>query len=158
MVIVKTADEIRKMKEAGAITAIALREACKCAVPGATTADIDAELRKVLKSYGARPSFLNLYGFPGAACVSVNDEIIHGIPSKKRVLKEGDIVSVDAGAFYAGFHGDSARTVPVGKVSEPAARLIAVTEECFYKALEKAVVGNRLGDIGFAGIQLVCQE
>ncbi len=150
MVIIKTKDEIEKMKQAGAITAIALQEACRSVAPGVTTADIDAVFRNAVKAYGARPSFLNLYGFPGAACISVNNEVIHGIPSKKRVLKEGDIVSIDAGACYEGFHGDSARTVAVGKISAEAEKLIRVTEECFCKALEKAVVGGRLGDIGAA--------
>ncbi len=150
MVIIKTKEEIEKMKQAGAITAIALQEACKSVAPGVTTADIDAALRKALKAYGAKPSFLNYHGFPGAACISVNNEVIHGIPSKKRILKEGDIVSIDAGAFYEGFHGDSARTVAVGEISEEAKKLIRVTEECFFKALEKAVVGGRIGDIGAA--------
>lgn len=150
MVIIKTEEEINKMKQAGAITAIALQEACKCVAPGVSTADIDAVFRKAVKEHGAKPSFLNLYGFPGAACISVNNEVIHGIPSKKRILKEGDIVSIDAGAFYEGFHGDSARTVAVGQISDEAAKLIKVTEECFFKGFEKAVIGNRIGDISAA--------
>ena len=107
-------------------------------------------IRNHIEKRGAKPSFLGLYGFPGSACISINDEVIHGIPSKKRILQEGDIVKIDVGAFYKGFHGDSARTFAVGNVSEEAKRLIAATKQSFYEALEAVKIGNRVGDIGAA--------
>lgn len=118
--------------------------------PGVTTADIDSAVEDFILSAGATPSFKNYEGFPASACVSVNGEVVHGIPSRERVLKEGDIVSVDAGAYIDGFHGDAARTFPVGKISPDAARLIEVTRQCFYEGLRFARLGYRIGDISGA--------
>ena len=107
-------------------------------------------LHKFITQAGGTPSFLNLYGFPGSACISVNDQVIHGIPSPRIKLKEGDIVKVDVGAFYEGFHGDNAYTFPVGQISEEARKLLKVTEESLYKGIEQARPGNRIGDISHA--------
>ena len=138
------------MREAGKITGEALLVARDHIREGISTWELDALIRNHIEKRGAKPSFLGLYGFPGSACISINDEVIHGIPSKTRILQEGDIVKIDVGAFYKGFHGDSARTFPVGKVSEEATRLIAATKQSFYEALEAVKVGNRVGDIGAA--------
>ena len=138
------------MREAGKITGEALLVARDHIREGISTWELDTVIRNHIEKRGAKPSFLGLYGFPGSACISINDEVIHGIPSKTRILQEGDIVKIDVGAFYKGFHGDSARTFPVGKVSEEATRLIAATKQSFYEALEAVKVGNRVGDIGAA--------
>ena len=138
------------MKRAGRITAEALLVAKEMIRPGVSTKEIDQKIRKFIESCGAVPSFLGYGGFPGSACISVNDEVIHGIPSIKRILKEGDIVKVDVGARFRGYNGDSARTFPVGKVSDEALRLISVTEKSFYEAMKVAKAGNRIGDIGHA--------
>ena len=138
------------MKRAGRITAEALLVAKEMIRPGVSTKEIDQKIRKFIESCGAVPSFLGYGGFPGSACISVNDEVIHGIPSMKRILKEGDIVKVDVGARFRGYNGDSARTFPVGKVSDEALRLISVTEKSFYEAMKVAKAGNRIGDIGHA--------
>lgn len=138
------------MKKAGRITGEALLVARDVIRPGVTTKHIDDLVRHYIEKCGARPSFLGYGGFPGSACISINDQIIHGIPSSKAVLKEGDIVKVDVGAFIDGFHGDAARTYPVGNVSDAAARLIRVTEESFWKGVEQIKEGNRLGDLGAA--------
>ena len=112
-------------------------------------------MREHIEKAGAKPSFLGYGGFPGSACISINDEVIHGIPSKKRFLEEGDIVKVDVGAFYKGFHGDSARTIPVGRVSDEAMKLIEVTRASFFAGVDQLKVGNRLGDVGAAIDSLV---
>ena len=138
------------MKRAGRITAEALLVAKEMIRPGVSTKEIDQKIRKFIESCGAVPSFLGYGGFPGSACISVNDEVIHGIPSMKRILKEGDIVKVDVGARFRGYNGDSASTFPVGKVSDEALRLISVTEKSFYEAMKVAKAGNRIGDIGHA--------
>ena len=138
------------MREAGRITGEALLVAREYVRPGVSTKELDTVLRAHIEKRGAKPSFLGLYGFPGSACISINDEVIHGIPSKQRILHEGDIVKIDVGAFYKGFHGDSARTFPVGKVSDEAAALIAATKQSFYEALGAVRIGNRVGDIGAA--------
>lgn len=138
------------MKEAGRITGEALLAAEECIREGVSTKEIDRKIREYIEKCGAKPSFLGYSGFPASACISVNDEIIHGIPSDKRILKEGDIVSVDVGAFKGGFHGDAARTFAVGKVSESAADLIRVTRECFFEGVSKIRPDARLGDIGAA--------
>ncbi len=150
MINIKSDIEIEKLKKAGRITALAMEAAASRIAPGVSTAELDTVIFRTIKGHGAVPSFLNLYDFPASACISVNDQVIHGIPTKKVILKEGDIVSIDVGAYYDGFHGDMARTFPVGKVSEEAEKLIRVTKECFYKGLEQAVIGNRVGDIGAA--------
>ena len=138
------------MKEAGRITGEALYIAGEAVKEGVSTYELDSIVRAHIEKQGARPSFLGYGGFPGSACISINDEVIHGIPSKKRILHEGDVVKVDVGAFYRGFHGDAARTFAVGNVTEEAKKLIEVTRQCFYKGAEQAVVGNRIGDIGSA--------
>ncbi len=138
------------MKQAGKITAEALLVAREMIAPGVCTKDIDQRIRKFIESSGAVPSFLGYGGFPGSACISVNDEVIHGIPSKTRILEEGDIVKIDVGARFRGYNGDSARTFPVGKVSDEALRLISVTEKSFYEAMKVAKAGCRIGDIGHA--------
>lgn len=138
------------MKKAGRITGEALYLAGEAVKEGVSTLALDKIVRDHIEKQGAKPSFLGYAGFPASACISINDEVIHGIPSEKKILKEGDIVKIDVGAFYKGFHGDSARTYAVGKVSAEAEKLIRVTKESFYKGAEKAVIGNRIGDIGFA--------
>ncbi|HIZ55715.1 MAG TPA: type I methionyl aminopeptidase [Firmicutes bacterium] len=150
MIILKTAKELELMREAGRITAQALRlggEHCK---PGVSTKEIDTVIREFICSKKAKPSFLGYGGFPGSACISINDEVIHGIPSKSRILREGDVVSIDVGAYYNGYHGDSAYTFMVGEVAEDAKKLLKVTEESLYQGIRQAVVGNRIGDISFA--------
>lgn len=138
------------MSEACKISAQALTVAGKFMQPGISTWEIDAEIEKFIRSCGAKPNFKGLYGFPGSACISVNEVLIHGIPSKKIILKEGDIVSVDTGAAIGGFNGDNAYTFAVGKISEEAQQLLKVTEECLYRGIEQARVGNRMGDISNA--------
>lgn len=150
MVQLKTAAQIAAMREAGKITGEALLAAGEQVRPGVTTKHLDDVVRRAIEKHGAVPSFLGYDGFPASACISVNDEVIHGIPSASRVLQEGDIVKIDVGAHYKGFHGDSANTFPVGKISPEAAALMRATEESFYKALENAVPGKRLGDVGAA--------
>ena len=150
MVIVKTAREISKMKDACRISAEALRVAGEAVKPGITTYEIDTIVRKYIEKQGATPSFLGYGGFPASACISVNNVVIHGIPSKKQILKEGDIVSVDVGAFYEGFHGDNAYTFACGKISDEAQRLLDATKEGLFEGIKMAVAGNRVGDIGSA--------
>ena len=150
MIQIKNPEQIVIMKEAGRITAEALLIAQENVKEGVSTWQIDKLIREHIEKSGARPSFLNYGGFPASACISVNDEVIHGIPRKNRILQEGDIVKVDVGAFYKGFHGDSARTFPVGKVSAEAAKLIEVTEQSFFEAIKMLRVGNRIGDVGHA--------
>ena len=143
------------MKEAGRITAQALLAAREQVRDGVSTYELDRVIRNTIEREGAKPSFLGYYGFPGSACISINDEVIHGIPSKSRILKEGDIVKIDVGAYYKGFHGDSARTFAVGRVSEEAQRLIKATEESFYAGIAAVKNGNRIGDVGYAIDNLV---
>ncbi|MBN1892426.1 MAG: type I methionyl aminopeptidase [Clostridiales bacterium] len=152
MVRLKTQTEIKKMQAAGRIVALALNAVEKAVKPGVTTWELDRIAEELIRKHGAVPSFLN-YGsppFPASVCASVNDEVVHGIPSKSRVLNEGDIVSIDVGAYLDGFHGDAARTFAVGEISEENKRLIRITEECFWKGLEKAKPGNRIGDVSAA--------
>lgn len=150
MIQLKNAEQISAMKKAGRITAEALVLAGEAVKPGVTTKHIDDVIRHHIEKCGAKPSFLGYAGFPASACISVNNEVIHGIPSREVVLQEGDIVKVDTGAFIGGFHGDSARTFAVGRISDEAANLIRVTEESFWAGLKKLEIGNRLGDVGNA--------
>ena len=150
MIQLKNPDQIKIMKEAGRITGEALLVARDHVRPGISTYELDRLVREHIEKAGAKPSFLGYGGFPGSACISINDEVIHGIPSKKRFLEEGDIVKVDVGAFYKGFHGDSARTIPVGRVSDEAMKLIEVTRASFFAGIDQLKVGNRLGDVGAA--------
>ena len=150
MIQIKNATQIQAMKKAGRITGEALLAAREHVKPGVSTKHLDDVIRSYIERAGAKPSFLGYAGFPGSACISINDEVIHGIPSAKRILEEGDIVKIDVGAFIDGFHGDSARTIPVGRVSPEAERLIAAAEESFRRAVEQFKEGNRIGDIGAA--------
>ena len=150
MIIIKNSEQLALMSRAGRITAEALLVARDMIRPGITTKEIDTQIRRYIEKCGAKPSFLGYGGFPGSACISINDEVIHGIPSSKRVLCEGDIVKVDVGARFRGYNGDSARTFAVGKVSDEALRLISVTEKSFYEAMKFARAGYRIGDIGSA--------
>lgn len=150
MVVIKTARELSKMKDACRISAEALRVAGEAVKPGVTTYEIDTIIRRYIEKQGAAPSFLGYGGFPASACISVNDVVIHGIPSKKLVLKEGDIVSVDVGAYYGGFHGDNAYTFPCGRISAEAQNLLDATRESLNEGIKQALVGNRIGDIGSA--------
>ena len=145
-IIVKSPRQIEFMREAGKITAGARSIARQAIAAGVTTAEIDREVYNFITKSGATPSFLNYGGFPGSACISVNEELIHGIPGK-RIIRNGDIVSVDVGAKIHGFHGDCAGTYPCGEVSEETKRLIEVTRQSFFEGIKYAKAGNRLGDI-----------
>ncbi len=151
MIFVKNPDQIRLMRVAGRITGEAIVLAGEMVREGVTTKQLDDCIRHHIEKCGARPSFLGYGGFPGSACISINDEIIHGIPSHDRVLQEGDIVKIDVGAFIGGFHGDSANTFAVGRISPEAQRLIEVTRRSFELGVEAASKpGARIGDIGAA--------
>ena len=149
MITLKSAREIELMRRAGKITAAARALAGEMVKPGVTTHEIDKAVYQFIKSQGAEPSFLNYNGYPASVCISVNDEIIHGIPGK-RVLQEGDIVSVDVGAYIGGFHGDCAATYACGKISDEAQRLIDVTRQSFFEGIKFAREGCRISDIGHA--------
>ncbi|MDI9217420.1 type I methionyl aminopeptidase [Clostridium tertium] len=151
MIIIKNNKEIDLMRSAGRIVAETLLLVEEKVRPGITTAEIDRIAEEFITKHGAKPSFKGLYGFPASLCISVNEQVVHGIPGGY-VLKDGDIVSVDCGAYLNGFHGDAARTFAVGNVSEEANKLIKVTEQSFFKGIEYAKVGNRLTDISH-GIQ-----
>ena len=157
MIILKTMPEIEIMKEAGKIVSEALFCAGEAVKPGITTEALNAIIEKTIVSHGAKPSFKNYNGFPAASCISPNCVVVHGIPSSKIILNEGDIVSVDVGAYFKGYHADAARTFPVGNISSEAQKLIDVTKECFFRGAAQAVPGNRVGDIGFA-IQTYAEE
>lgn len=150
MIQLKNSAQISAMIEAGRITGEALLLAREHVREGVSTKELDTLIREFIEKSGAKPSFLGYAGFPGSACISINDEVIHGIPSKKRILQEGDIVKIDVGAFYGGFHGDSARTIPVGKVSDEAMKLIEVTRNSFFAGVDMLKTGNRIGDVGHA--------
>lgn len=149
-VSIKSAREIELMREAGRILAIVHEELGKIIEPGITTKRIDQVGYEIIKSFGCEPSFLNYQGYPASICVSVNDEVVHGIPSKKRVLKEGDIVSLDAGVIYKGYHSDAARTHAVGTISDDAKKLIEVTKQSFYEGIKYAKAGCHLHEISNA--------
>lgn len=147
MILIKSNSEIELMYESGQITGGALKMAEESVKPGMTTWELDSLIEKYIRSHGARPSFKNYNGFPSAACISVNEVVVHGIPSH-RVLKEGDIVSVDVGSYYKGYHSDAARTFAVGNISEEAQKLIDVTRQSFFEGIKCAYPGMRIGDIG----------
>lgn len=149
MIKIKNNQEIALMREAGKITAGALELAATLVKPGVSLIHIDSEIHRFITSHGATPSFLHYNGFPASACISVNDEVIHGIPGK-RLLTEGDIVKVDVGACYKGYHGDAARTLFCGEVSEDAKRLERITRESFFEGIKYADPSHRLGDISHA--------
>ena len=150
MIVLKTSRELAIMREACRISAKALRLAGEAVEPGVSTWEIDRVVRRAIEEEGGKPNFLGYGGFPGSACVSVNDVVIHGIPHKEIILKEGDIVSIDTGAFYEGFNGDNAYTFPCGDVSEEAKRLMDVTRESLFEGIKAAQAGARIGDIGSA--------
>ncbi|HEX6062187.1 MAG TPA: type I methionyl aminopeptidase [Candidatus Limnocylindria bacterium] len=149
MVTLKTTEQIAKMREAGAIVAAMLAATRDAVKPGVTTAELDRVAAEVLARAGAKSSFLGYGGYPATICTSVNEQIVHGIPSKRK-LKEGDIVGIDAGAIVDGWHADAAITVPVGRISAEARKLIDVTHDALVRGIAAATVGNRLGDIGAA--------
>ena len=157
MIVLKTNRELSLMREACRISAGALRVAGEAVQPGVTTEEIDRIAYEYIIKQGAKPNFLNYNGFPATACISINDEVIHGIPSKKRVIKEGDIVSIDLGAVLDGYNGDNAATFAAGKISPEAERLINTTRESLYKGIEAAVAGGRIGDIS-STVQTYCEE
>ena len=150
MINLRTQREIIKLKDAAKISALALLAAGELCRPGVTTWEIDKAVEKFIVSQKAEPSFLNYQGFPASSCISVNDTVIHGIPSKDIILKSGDIVSVDVGAFYNGYHGDNAYTFKVGEVSKEVEKLLETTNKALYSGISQAVVGNRIGDISSA--------
>jgi methionyl aminopeptidase len=150
MISRKSKREIDLMKKAGRIVAIAHKEVKAMIKPGITTADIDALVEKIVRDHDAVPSFKDYGGFPGSACTSINEEVVHGIPSKSRKLKEGDIVKVDIGADFKGYHGDSAWTYPVGRISKEAEKLLEATEASLFAGLSEIKAGKRLSDISHA--------
>mgnify|MGYP000373042778 CR=1 FL=1 len=149
-ITIKSEREIELMAEAGKILERVHNELEKALHPGMSTKDIDTLGEEIIRSYGCIPSFLNYNGYPASICVSVNQEVVHGIPDKHRIIHEGDIVSLDAGLIYKGYHSDAARTHAVGEVSEEAKKLIQVTKECFFEGIKYAKAGNHLFDISGA--------
>jgi methionyl aminopeptidase len=149
-VIIKSDREIEYMREAGKILAIVHDELEKFLKPGISTFDIDKKAYDIIKSYDCIPSFLNYNGYPASVCVSVNDQVVHGIPNKKTILRDGDIVSLDAGVIYKGYHSDAARTWAVGEITEEAKKLIEVTKESFFVGIKYAKAGNHLNEISSA--------
>ena len=156
MISVKSKSELEKMRKAGIIAGNALHFGGRSIKVGMTTFELDKIIHDYIVKNGAKPSFLGYGGFPASACISINNQVIHGIPSKKVRIQEGDIVSIDVGAYIDGFHGDTAYTFAEGKISEGAQQLVKVAEESLYKGIEQAIVGNRIGDIGHA-VQEHCE-
>lgn len=150
MIIIKSEEEIQLMRESGKVTAFILKELESFIRPGISTADIDKFVESTIRSNGMIPTFKGYGGFPASACVSINEEVVHGIPDAKRILKEGDIVSVDVGSTYKGYVSDAARTYPVGTVSDIARKLMDTTRESFFAGLEFCRVGHRLSDVSHA--------
>ena len=150
MIELKSARDLDRMKKACQISAEAIKVAQSALQVGVSTAYVDDKVRNYIVSQGARPTFLGYGGFPKSACISVNEELIHGIPSSHRIINDGDIVSIDVGAFIDGFTGDNAATFAVGNVSEETKKLLTVTKESLHRAVASAIPGNRIGDIGFA--------
>jgi methionyl aminopeptidase len=157
MIVLKTNRELTLMREACRVSAGALKVAGEAVKPGVTTLEIDRIAYEFIIAQGAEPAFLNYGGFPATACISINDEVIHGIPSKERVIKEGDLVSIDLGAKLHGYVGDNAATFAAGRISPEAQRLSDTTRESLYEGIRAAVPGGRIGDIG-AAIQRYCEE
>ncbi|MBQ5739847.1 MAG: type I methionyl aminopeptidase [Oscillospiraceae bacterium] len=149
MIAIKNSRELSMMREACIISARALKLAGEAVEPGVTTGEIDRIVRRYIESQGAKPSFLGYGGFPASTCISVNETVIHGIPDK-RIIKAGDIVSIDVGAYFNGYHGDNAATFPAGDISAEAQGLLTATKESLYEGIAQAVAGNRIGDIGSA--------
>ena len=150
MIVCRSTAELERMREAGRLVGEVLTELAAHVAPGVTTADLDAMAEARITQAGATPAFKGYHGYPATICASINDEVIHGIPSGRRMLNEGDVISIDVGAELDGYFGDSALTLPVGQVSEQAATLLRVTEESLYKAIECVRTGGRISDIGHA--------
>ena len=150
MIVCRSAAELERMREAGRLVGEVLRELSAMVAPGITTADLDEAAERRIQAAGAVPAFKGYHGYPATICASINEEVIHGIPSGRRVLNAGDVISIDVGASLDGYYGDSAVTLPVGPVSEEAATLLRVTDEALYKAIERARPGARVSDIGHA--------
>lgn len=150
MITIKDGRELEIMREAGKIAAGAIVEAGKVIKDGVSTKTVDKVVREYIEKHGAKPSFLGYGGFPGSACISVNEQVIHGIPSRSVIIREGDIVGVDVGAFYKGYHSDTAYTFAAGQISKEAQRLLDATRECLRRGIEKATAGNRIADISKA--------
>lgn len=150
MIVLKTSRELSVMRKAGIISQKALRLAGEAVEPGVSTWEIDKLVRQYIESEGAAPSFLGYDGYPASTCISVNSVVIHGIPKKSVILKKGDIVSIDVGAYYEGFHGDNAWTFPCGEISAEAQALLDATEQSLFLGIEQARPGNRVGDVGRA--------
>ncbi len=157
MIVLKTSDEIGCLREAGRIAAGALKAAGEAVEPGVSTEYVNRIAQDYIIKHGAIPTFKGYGGFPAAACISINDEIIHGIPSKTRIIQPGDIVSIDTGATFKGYVGDNAATFAAGEIAPEVQRLCDATRESLYEGIKMAVVGNRIGDIGFT-IQRYCEE
>lgn len=149
MIFFKTADEIELLRKSNLVVSVTLAEIAKLIKPGVTTLELNDKAEAFIRKQGGVPGFLNYRGYPKAICISVNSQVVHGIPSDK-VLKDGDIVSVDIGVYMNGFHGDSAYTFPVGNISPEKQRLLDITKECLYLGIEQAKEGNRIGDISWA--------
>ena len=154
MIVLKNSHQLAKLRAAGRISSLALQAAGEAAVPGVTTAEIDRVANDYILKYGAKPSFLGYNGYPASACVSINNEVIHGIPGSRRI-QSGDIVSIDVGAFYEDYHGDNAATFAAGEVDADTAKLIEATRQSLYEGIKAAVVGGRVGNIGSAVQQYV---
>ena len=156
MIFVKTGEEIELLRESNRLVGMTLGEMAKHIRPGISTLELDRIAEEFIRSHGAEPGFLGYGGFPNTLCISVNDVVVHGIPSEQCILKEGDIVSIDCGTLKNGFYGDSAYTFEVGEVDEEIRKLLRVTKESLYQGIEKAVAGMRIGDIGHA-VQSYCE-
>ena len=156
MIYLKTDEEIELMRAANQLVGRTLAEVAKIIAPGVSTKALDKRAEEFIRDHGATPAFLGYQGFPGSMCISVNDQVVHGIPSHKTILQEGDIVTLDCGTKLAGFTGDSAYTFAVGEISEELHKLLKTTKESLYVGIEQAVAGNRTGDIGYA-VQRYCE-
>lgn len=156
MIYLKTDEEIELMRAANQLVGRTLAEVAKIIAPGVSTKTLDKRAEEFIRDHGATPAFLGYQGFPGSMCISVNDQVVHGIPSHKTILQEGDIVTLDCGTKLAGFTGDSAYTFAVGEISEEVHKLLKTTKKSLYVGIEQAVAGNRTGDIGYA-VQRYCE-
>ena len=150
MIVCRSTTELQRMRDAGRLVGEVLTELASKVAPGVSTAELDELAERRITRGGATPAFKGYHGYPATICASINEEVIHGIPSGRRILQEGDIISIDVGAALDGYYGDSAITLPVGQVSEEAATLLRVTEEALYKAIEQARPGGRVSNIGHA--------
>ena len=157
MIYLKTAEEIELLRENNVLVCKTLAEVAKHIQPGVSTLELDRIAEEFIRDSGATPAFKGYNGFPASLCTSVNEQVVHGIPSDKVILKEGDIISVDCGTFMKGFVGDSAYTFAVGEISDEVKRLLTTTKESLFKGIEKAIEGNRIGDIGNA-VQTYCEQ